>query len=121
MYGRLLFNSVEAIVRNVKYTNKQRLLLFNGNIDNNVMVKRCLAATSVLFSGDDKNIVRSPFPDVVVPNIPLPNFIWDDNAKIRSDHIALVCVSGNCLVVIFPNPKNIQIRVKRQIMFRNSI
>ena len=105
MCDRFLFNSIVTIVKNVKYTNRQRLLLFNGSNDNNVIVKRGLAVTSVVFSGDEKNIVRSPFPDVVVPNIPFPNFIWDDNAKIRGDHIALVCVSTYLLVLIFFNSK----------------
>ena len=39
---------------------------------------------------DTDNIVKSPFPDVEVPNVPFSSFIWDDNAAFRGDKIALV-------------------------------
>ena len=37
-----------------------------------------------------ENIVRSPYTEVVVPEIPLPNFLWDENSKILGDKVALV-------------------------------
>ena len=39
---------------------------------------------------DEHNIVHSPFPDVRVPNVPFSKFIWDDNATLRGNKIALV-------------------------------
>ena len=39
---------------------------------------------------DEHNIVHSPFPDVRVPNVPFSKFIWDDNATLRGNKVALV-------------------------------
>ena len=46
---------------------------------------------------DEHNIVHSPFPDVRVPNVPFSKFIWDDNATLRGNKIALVRSIGKRL------------------------
>ena len=37
-----------------------------------------------------ENIVRSPYKEVVVPEMSLPNFLWDENSKVLGDKVALV-------------------------------
>ena len=59
------------------------------------LLKRLIGTSLVCF--DKANIVRSPFPNVEVPNVSFPNFIWDDNDKcslVNSDLIKVVCISS---------------------------
>ena len=41
-------------------------------------------------SQDMENVIKSPYQDVVVPEMQLPNFLWDENFKRVGDKIALV-------------------------------
>ena len=50
------------------------------------MMNRNFSSNSI----EMENIVRSPYAEVVVPEMPLPNFLWDENSKILGDKVALV-------------------------------
>ena len=52
--------------------------------------KRLFSSTTQKSQHDEHNIVHSPFSDVRVPNVPFSKFIWDDNATLRGNKIALV-------------------------------
>ena len=41
-------------------------------------------------SQDMENVIKSPYQDVVVPEMQLANFLWDENSKRVGDKIALV-------------------------------
>ena len=52
--------------------------------------RRLFSTTAQKSQHDEHNIVHSPFPDVRVPNVPFSKFIWDDNATLRGNKVALV-------------------------------
>ena len=100
----------ESVERNFfhcsKYTRQSFLLNNSKSVHcNSLAAARFLGTTSfdddinfnhkvstVTFESpnDAQNIVKSPFPDVDVPNVPFSSFIWDDNAAFRGNNIALV-------------------------------
>ena len=65
-------------------------LLATSAFEDDINFNQRLATISFENPNDTDNIVKSPFPDVEVPNVPFSSFIWDDNAAFRGDKIALV-------------------------------
>ena len=66
----------------------------------NIEIRKAITATQKLFGSvirpeeavnDENNILKSPFPDVKIPNVPLSNFIWEENAKLRGQ---VFCFAG---------------------------
>ena len=78
-----------AIKQNSRFCKTWQIQILGFNSQPVVNLKRSVGANAAC-SSDNANIVHSPFPDVVVPNLPFPNFIWDDNASTRGSNIALV-------------------------------
>ena len=60
------------------------------NIVTQGISKSSFSTTTQKSQHDEHNIVHSPFPDIRVPNVPFSKFIWDDNATLRGNKIALV-------------------------------
>ena len=72
-----------------RYTTSRRVQ--HLNIVTQGTSKRLFSSTTIQKSQhDEHNIVHSPFPDVRVPNVPFSKFIWDDNATLRGNKVALV-------------------------------
>lgn len=71
------------------FLRKYKNLLFDKNYNSFICVwiaNRRLATSC----GKMDIIVRSPYSDIAVPKMQLPNFLWDDNSKNLGDKIALV-------------------------------
>ena len=60
------------------------------SFDDDINFNQKVSTVSFENPNDAQNIVKSPFPDVNVPNVPFSSFIWDDNAQFRGNNIALV-------------------------------
>ena len=90
MYSRFAHNFIQTTVRR-KILHRGNKLLLGYRHDRDIF-KPCFTIKRSLCSGDEDNILRSPFSDVIVPDVPLPSFLWDHNVDIRGDTIALVCL-----------------------------
>ena len=100
--------SLKILVRNASYhmarsTNLfkiyQKTLLHSKN--KNHLLR--LSIQDSFSSHEQENILESPFPDLVVPDMQLPNFLWDHNCGTRGDRIALVCLiflMGSCYIIL---------------------
>ena len=84
--------SIEFLTFSVsKNKNFKSLIQNNKILKSNTSTRRFFASSTKLEAvNDENNIVRSPFPDVKVPNVPFSKFIWDDNAQLRGKNVALV-------------------------------
>ena len=51
-----------------------------------------LSIPKLFSSHEQENIIESPFPDLIIPDMQLPNFLWDHNCEKQGDRIALVCL-----------------------------
>ena len=92
-FCRILSNeSIEFLTFSVvKKKNSKSLLQNTKTFKSNTSTRRLFASSTKLEAvNDENNIVRSPFPDVKVPNVPFSKFIWDDNAQLRGKNVALV-------------------------------
>ena len=87
------YDSFESILFNYSKYSTHHCFKYSKS-DRRSILTRCLATTPVACSSDEHNIVKSPFPDVSVPNVSFAKFIWDDNATIRGANIALVWFIG---------------------------
>ena len=90
---RILSNeSIEFLTFSVSKNKNSKSLVQNAKIlKSNTSTRRLFASSTKLEAvNDENNIVRSPFPDVKVPNVPFSKFIWDDNAQLRGKNVALV-------------------------------
>ena len=83
--------SIECLTFNLS-RNISSKQIRNGKIWKlNTSTTRQFASSNKLEAvNDENNIVKSPFPDVKVPNVPFSKFIWDDNAQLRGKNVALV-------------------------------
>ena len=74
--------------RKISLKSHPKLLIHNNNISwiGVYMMNRPFSS----YSKEMENIVRSPYAEVVIPEIPLPNFLWDENSNIFGDKVALV-------------------------------
>ena len=83
--------SIECLTFNLS-RNISSKQIKNGKIWKlNTSTTRQFASSNKLEAvNDENNIVKSPFPDVKVPNVPFSKFIWDDNAQLRGKNVALV-------------------------------
>ena len=92
-FYRILCNkSAESLASNTSINFHSRVLFQNGKIwKAKISEAKLFSSSSNLLTGkSEDNIVKSPFPDVKVPNVPLSKFIWDDNAQLRGKNVALV-------------------------------
>ena len=84
------YESFNSIGLNLPKTSEQNCFLKHLYTFERNTITRTFIAANIASSNVEQNIVKSPFPDISVPNIPFSKFIWDDNATIHGDKIALV-------------------------------
>ena len=96
----LLRNTTHHIARSTNLSKKyQTNLLQNKH-------KHLLSWLSIqksFSSYEQENILESPFPDIVIPDMQLPNFLWDHNCETKGDRIALVCLlilMSSCYIIL---------------------
>ena len=85
----LVRNGIHRIARSTNLSKLYQKQLLHNRPKHHLS---CLSLQKYFSSHDQENVLESPFPDIVVPDMQLPNFLWDHNCETRGDRIALVCL-----------------------------